>query len=108
MYLKEICTYMGIPASNPQRFLFHRWLSVYDVAISTHRLLPAFKALYLGFMNKGDQELYRDVLKELYSVHRVSAKAQTKIQPFHQELSKKGKRLSHLSSLLNLFCLNYC
>lgn len=91
---------MGIPASNPQRFIFQRWFSVYDVAISTHRLLPAFKALYSGFMDKGDQELYRDVLKELYSVH--------KIQLFHQELSKKGKRLSHLSSLLNLFCLNYC
>ncbi|XP_029624602.1 uncharacterized protein LOC115203766 isoform X2 [Salmo trutta] len=29
MYLKEICQYLNIPASNPQRFVSHRWLSTY-------------------------------------------------------------------------------
>lgn len=42
-YLKEICLFIGIPRSSPKRFIPHRWLSAYDVAIITQRLLPAFK-----------------------------------------------------------------
>ncbi|KAI9525258.1 hypothetical protein NQZ68_009938 [Dissostichus eleginoides] len=34
---------MGIPGTNPQRFTAHRWLSAYDVGISTRRMLPAYK-----------------------------------------------------------------
>lgn len=47
-YLREICEFMSIPGSAPKRFVRHRWLSAYDVAISTQRLLPAYKVLYYG------------------------------------------------------------
>lgn len=43
MYLKEIAEYMDIPATNPQRFVAHRWLSTYDVGMQTRRMLPAYK-----------------------------------------------------------------
>lgn len=81
---------MGIPGSTPKRFVQHRWLSAYDVAISTQRLLPAYKVLYYGFMDREDKALYEDPPKELLACHNLSDKAQTEIKAFHEDLRKKG------------------
>nr|XP_055069280.1 uncharacterized protein LOC129450264 [Misgurnus anguillicaudatus] len=89
-YLKEIAEFLGIPATNPQRFVSHRWLSAYDVAINTKRMLPVFKVLYFGFMGKQDQELYNEILEDLYRDHGVSDKAQRRVRFIHQDLCKEG------------------
>ncbi|KAJ8346614.1 hypothetical protein SKAU_G00280150 [Synaphobranchus kaupii] len=89
-YLREICDFMSIPGSAPKRFVQHCWLSAYDVAISTQRLLPAYKVLYYVFMDKEDKGLYKDPLKQLFADYNVSEKAQTQIRSFHEDLSKKG------------------
>ncbi|KAK6320349.1 hypothetical protein J4Q44_G00094560 [Coregonus suidteri] len=90
MYLKEICRYLNIPGSNPQRFVPHRCLSTYDVSISTHRMLPAYKVLYYGFLSNDDQELYKDPLEHIYKEHHVSKKAQARIKSLHEDLNRKG------------------
>ncbi|KAM3858858.1 NACHT, LRR and PYD domains-containing protein 14-like [Diretmus argenteus] len=88
-YLREICDFMSIPGSAPKRLVQHRWLSAYDVAISTQRLLPAYKVLYYGFMDKEDKGLYKDTLKQLFADY-VSEKAQTQIfGPFTRIAAKK-------------------
>lgn len=69
MYLKEVCQFMHIPATNPQRFVQHRWLSAYNVSIATKRMLPAYKVLYYGFLSAEDKALYRDPLEALFSLH---------------------------------------
>ena len=89
-YLIEICEFMGIQGTNPQRFVAHRWLSAYDVGISTRRMLPAYKVLYYGFLSKADQTLYEEVLQEIYKDHSVGERAKARINYFHQDLSKKG------------------
>ncbi|KAL0978791.1 hypothetical protein UPYG_G00175240 [Umbra pygmaea] len=89
-YLREICEFMSIPGSAPKRFIQHRWLSAYDVAITTQRMLPAYKVLYYGFMDKEDKALYKDPLGQLFTNYKVSEKAQTQIGSFHEDLSKKG------------------
>lgn len=81
---------MSLPSSPPKRFIQHRWLSAYDVAISTQRLLPAYKVLYYGFMDREDKALYKDPLRQLFANYKVSEKAQREIQSFHEDLSKKG------------------
>lgn len=83
---------MGIPSTAPKRFVMHRWLSAYDVAISTKRLLPAYKVLYYGFMNKEDKALYKDPLEQLFADFNMNAqkKAQKRIRYFHEDLRKKG------------------
>ncbi|KAI9525188.1 hypothetical protein NQZ68_009396 [Dissostichus eleginoides] len=86
----EVCEFMGIPGTNPQRFTAHRWLSAYDVGISTRRMLPAYKVLYFGFLNRADQNLYMDILEEIYKDHGVGERAKARIQFFHQDLRKKG------------------
>lgn len=90
MYLKEIGEYMDIPATNPQRFVSHRWLSAYDVGMQTRRMLPMYRVLYFGFMGQQDQDLYKEILEQLYRDHGVSEKSQRRIQEIHQDLSKKG------------------
>ena len=84
-YLMEICEFRGIQGTNPQR-----WLSAYDLGISTCRMLPAYKVLYFGFLSQADQTLYEDVLQEIYKDHSVGEWAKARIQYFHQDLCKKG------------------
>ena len=81
---------MSIPGAAPKTFIQHRWLSAYDVAISTQRLLPAYKVLYSGFMDRDEKALYKDPLGQLFAEYKVSKKAQTQIRSFHEDLSKKG------------------
>lgn len=68
---------MRIPYSAPKRFVQHRWLSAYDVTISTQRLIPAYKVLYYGFMDKKDKALYQDPLKELCQLQREQKSSDT-------------------------------
>lgn len=80
---------MGIPGTNPQRFVTHRWLSAYDVGISTRGMLPAYKVLYFGFLSQADQTLYKVVLEEIYKDHGVGERAKARIKYFHQDLRQK-------------------
>ncbi|XDV25516.1 hypothetical protein PO909_029430 [Leuciscus waleckii] len=89
-YLQEICEYMNIPGSTPKRFIEHRWLSCYDVGLSTQTMLPAYKVLYFLFMDEEDKALYKEPLEQLYSAHHVNEKAQRRIQSLHKDLSGKG------------------
>ncbi|XP_060790878.1 uncharacterized protein LOC132894778 [Neoarius graeffei] len=89
-YLQEICDYMSIPGSTPKRFIPHRWLSSYDVGLSTQTMLPAYKVLFFGFMNAEDKALYKEPLEKLYDAHHVNEKAQRRIQTFHKDLNGKG------------------
>lgn len=82
-YLREVCEFMSIPGSAPKRFVQHRWLSAYDVSISTQRLLPAYKILYYGFMDREDKALYKDSLQQPFADYKISEKAQTQIRSFH-------------------------
>lgn len=90
-YLQEICHYMSIPGATPKRFIPHRWLSTYDVGLSTQTMLPAYKFMFFGFMTAEDKALYKEPLEKLYEAHHVNEKAQTRIQAFHKDLSGKGK-----------------
>ena len=100
-YLKEVCVFLDIPATNPPRFISHRWLSAYDVGLSIKRMLPALRVLYFGFMSKQDQALYNDILKDMYRDHGVSDKAQSRIAFIHQDLCKKGM-------FVCMICMHVC
>lgn len=56
-------------------------------------MLPAYKVLYFGFLNRADQNLYMDILEEIYKDHGVGERTKARIQFFHQDLRKKGKSL---------------
>lgn len=89
-YLLEICEFLAIPGTNPQRFVAHRWLSAYDAGINTRRMLPAYKVLHFGFHSQAHQTLYQEVLEEIFKDHHVGECAKARIQLMHQDLKKKG------------------
>lgn len=66
-------------------------LVVYICQHLTHRMLPAYKALYYGFLSNKDQELYKDPLEHIYKEHHVSEKAQARIKSLHEDLNRKGE-----------------
>lgn len=47
--MEEICLMLGVKFTMPQRYVSHRWLSVYDVTMNTHRMFDAL-AIFLLFM----------------------------------------------------------
>lgn len=44
--VSELCQILGIRYTVPERFLSHRWLSAYDVSVSTLRLWYAYRVFY--------------------------------------------------------------
>ena len=50
---------MGVPFTKPARYVPHRWLSVYECALTTERMLPALQVLHYGLMKKEDRILYK-------------------------------------------------
>ena len=88
--LKQICTFIGVPFTVPSRFVSHRWLSVYDVSVSTKRLFPAYMILYFGFMSQDNKESSREMLDALYDHFCVSKSAQDFIEENHATLARKN------------------
>ena len=43
-YFEQICELSGVKYTMPERFLNHRWLSAYDVAMDTQRLFKVYQA----------------------------------------------------------------
>ncbi len=89
-YLEQICEIIGIPYTQPPRFLDHRWLSAYDAAMSLDRMMPAYQILYFGFLRADDKAVYQDVIDKLYDTYKVNEKAKRKITYFHHDLVKKS------------------
>lgn len=47
--MEDICLMLDVKFTMPQRYVSHRWLSVYDVTMNTHRMFDAL-AIFLLFM----------------------------------------------------------
>lgn len=89
-HLQEICDLLAVPFTVPARFVNHRWLSAYEISISSMRMFPAYLVLYYGFMSREDRSLYKEPLDAVYATHKVSQKARNKIAAIHEELRKKS------------------
>ena len=63
--LSEICELLGIKYTTPERFLEQRWLSVYDVSLSTEILMDAYIVCYHSFLSKEDKTVYTEILVEI-------------------------------------------
>ncbi|XP_076336572.1 uncharacterized protein LOC143239424 [Tachypleus tridentatus] len=85
MNLEEVCEFLGIPFTTPPRFVSHRWLSAYDVTVTTARMMEAYTVLYFAFLSKGEKPVYKEVIEEIYKkLYQVSTKAQQGLQPYMQ------------------------
>ncbi|CAM1291290.1 FBN1 (predicted) [Pycnogonum litorale] len=87
--LAEICELLGLKFTTPARFLSHRWLSCYDVSVSTLLMMDAFEVFYQAFLPKDMLELYSPVMVAILRKRNVSQEARARIKEILQGLSKK-------------------
>ena len=87
--LANICELIGLKFTMPERFVNHRWLSVYDVTLSNNRLMDGLKVFYYAFLCKDDKPLYHAHIIQIYHRRQVSKEAQSEIRSIQRKLSDK-------------------
>ena len=87
--LSEICEILGVTFTMPERFLSHRWLSCYDVAVSTSHLWDSYKLFYTAFLPKSEQNLYANVKNAIFRKYSVSKHAKDVINGILNTLQQK-------------------
>ena len=92
--LEEICFFLGVKYTAPERFVSHHWLSCYDVGISTSRTMDAYPVFYYGLLNKENKSVYLATVMQIYHKLEVSPEVRENIRNIHQKLQEKRKTLS--------------
>ena len=67
-----------------------RWLSVYDVTLSTIYMFDLYVIFYFSFLRKEDKKLYKSILNTIYSHHKLSDEVKTRTGA-HQNKLKRTK-----------------
>jgi len=119
-FLQEICGLIGVRYTMPERYVSHRWLSVYDVSVDTLRLWDAFVVFYFGFLSQADRTHYLSRVVEVYHRRHVDTKAKERIRQIHDVLKKKNmtkdgkarkerilQRVFHKKKLMRLILMFY-
>ena len=89
-FLKELCSLIGVKFHMPDRYVSHRWLSVYDVTVSTNTILDALTVFYYGFLSTEERKVNQPRVVEIYFRNSVSDKARDRIRVIHSVLAKKN------------------
>ena len=71
-------------------FVATRWLSVYDVTLSTMYMFDLYAIFYFSFLRKEDKKLYKSILNTIYSHHKLSDEVKTRTGA-HQNKLKRTK-----------------
>ena len=88
--LEGICEIISIKYTMPERFISHRFLSAYKLAVDTQRLLDAYTIFYFSFIkDKKAVEKYRPYYQEVIRRKNVSEKSLEQLQSFKLKLSKR-------------------
>ena len=88
--LAEICHLIGLKFTVPERFVRHRWLSAYDVAVGTLRMWDAYKVFYYSFIDLKTKANYWPVVVSIFHDRKVSSPAKERIKEIIGQLRKKN------------------
>ena len=87
--LEDICECLSVTYRRPEMFVATRWLSVYDVTLSTIYMFDVHAIFYFSFLRKEDKNLYQSMLNTIYSHHKLSDEVKTCIGAHQNELKRK-------------------
>ncbi|GFO36923.1 hypothetical protein PoB_006342800 [Plakobranchus ocellatus] len=90
--LAEICHLFNVKFSAPQRFIPHRWLSVYGTSLSTLRLLDMLRLFYYPFT--ASQTHKKEINNIIHRFHKPDSKASVKVHHIFQRLRNMFKSLN--------------
>ena len=85
----EVCELLNLKFTMPERFVSHRWLSVYDLSTSTLRLMDAFQVFYFSFFSADDKAIYQGLILEIYRKRSVGTEARRRLKEIQETMSKK-------------------
>ncbi|KAK6167395.1 hypothetical protein SNE40_021431 [Patella caerulea] len=88
-FFQENCEMLQIKYTMPQRYVSHRWLSVYDVTLDTLRLFDCMTIFYFPWISKSEQLRYVPTVVEIYHRLRVSESSTDRITEIRKELVQK-------------------
>ena len=88
--LREICEMIGLSFTMPDQFIEHRWLSCYDVAVSTLRLIDAYQLFYYGFLPPANKFVYQAVVLQLVRKYGLDTTERDRIKSIQRTLSAKN------------------
>lgn len=88
--LREICFLLSIRYTMPERYVPTRWLTVYDVAIDTLRLMDAYTLFYYSFLPADERLPFMRHCVEIYSRLNVSHEVRDRIRSIQCQLRQKN------------------
>ena len=90
-HLETLCEYLSIKFTKPANYAPWRWLSVYDVSVSSNYMRDAYTVYYYSFLTLDEQKKYKLRLNLIYKARNVSASLKEKITSIQAEVSPKFK-----------------
>lgn len=88
--LTEVCDVLNVKFTMPEQFVSHRWLSAYDLSVSTQRLFQPLYIFYCSFLSAADKSLYQEVQEEILASKSVSPEARKLLKRVQTTLSQKS------------------
>lgn len=89
--LQKICNILNIKYTAQDNNVPHRWLSVYDVAMSTQSLFDAYMIYYYGFLPNDAKQDYNGLIQPL--MESLTTENINKIKNIHTNSEKKKNHL---------------
>ena len=80
---------LGVTYCQPQMYASTRWLSIYEITISTIYMFDVFVVFYLAFLSTEDHSLFKSKLDAIYSLRKVPNETKKTIQKHQTFLTKK-------------------
>jgi len=91
---QEICIMLNIKYAMPQRYVSHRWLSVYDVTLDTLRLFDALTVFYFPLLTESERVKFLPTIVEVY--HRLGVSQSSR------------ERISQIRKVMHKFYFQFC
>ena len=91
-YFRDVCEILDIKFTMPSRFVSHRWLSVYDISISTLRVWDSLQVFYFGFLPGDARVTYQAVVAEILRKRGVTAEGRARIREIQESLRVKWSK----------------
>ena len=89
LLLEMICDELLVKFTMPDRFLRHRWLSIYDVTVGVWRLYDPYFVFFYACLSLEDKPIYEELLENIYERYCVDDDGQRRIKAIHRDISKK-------------------
>ena len=88
--LQWICQALDIKYTKPERYVSHRWLSIYDVTCDIIRMWDALLLFYYSFLPTSEKDTYKNVVDEIYQQYEIDNATRNGIKKLQKIMAVKN------------------